>query len=73
MKLSPISFLIGYLTATIICVAISLFALNYNNDYYEEKENRIRLERNMYDSLYRSANTRLYQFQDSINKHCICK
>lgn len=35
--------------------------------------NQLQRERNMYDSLYRTANTKLYQFQDSINKHCICK
>lgn len=30
-------------------------------------------QRDMYDSLYRAANTHLMHFQDSINKHCICK
>ena len=34
---------------------------------------KLRTERDMYNRLYREANTRLAHFQDSINIHCICK
>ncbi len=39
----------------------------------QEEIKKLRTERDMYNRLYREANTRLARFQDSINVHCICK
>lgn len=37
------------------------------------QNSQLRRERNMYEKLFRTANTRLSNYQDSINLHCICK
>lgn len=35
--------------------------------------NQLRREKEMFAKLYRTANTNLCHYQDSINQHCICK
>jgi|GEM_PF-4064086 len=42
-------------------------------DEQNEKINRLKKERDMFSKLYRTANTNIAHFQDSINLHCICK
>lgn len=63
----------------IVVIPICLIGIwaNFESDNItqnlREQNAKLRRERNMYDSLYRTANTRLMHFQDSINCHCICK
>lgn len=67
--------LISAITNLLCMVIVVWGVLSLDSKLQNEREenNRIRRERDMYDSLFRTANTRLYQFQDSLNKHCICK
>jgi len=62
-----LSFIIGFLASGIIIVSLE------TNNYYEEKIESLKRERDMFAKHYRTANTRIIQFQDSINKHCLCK
>lgn len=64
---------IAFMIIGFIIVIIGTLQLDNKLQNSREQNSQLRRERNMYDSLYRTANTRLYQFQDSINKHCICK
>jgi hypothetical protein len=65
-------------------IAIILIILNAGAVFcsfmsYGEKQElkqtiiQLRRDKRMYDSLYRTANTRLLHFQDSVNAHCDCK
>lgn len=62
-----LSFVIGFLASGIIIVSLE------TNSYNEEKIESLKRERDMFAKLYRTANTNIMQFQDSINKHCLCK
>lgn len=56
--------------------SLGVWASLKSNDIMQnlkEENNRNRREKEYYLSLYRSANTKLIQFQDSLNKQCICK
>lgn len=68
MKLS-----IMLLVFPIIIMTWGILELDSKLQNEREENNRNRRERDMYEKLFRTANTRLYQFQDSINQHCICK
>lgn len=65
--------LIGLSVVLFVAMWMSTIALVNKKNILIEDSRRLRRERDMYDSLYRSANTRLANFQDSINIHCICK
>lgn len=52
---------------------LTMIVLTYDYEGLKDESRRLRRERDMYDLLYRKANTRLSNFQDSINIHCICK
>lgn len=51
----------------------SILYLYFRLNTVKEESRRFRGERDMYESLYRKANTRLMHVQDSINAHCICR
>jgi len=65
--------LTGISIALIITLWFTIIIMTNKKINLEEQNAKLRRERNMYDSLYRAANTRLMHFQDSINCHCICK
>lgn len=52
---------------------LTMIVLAYDYENLKDESRRLRRERDMYDLLYRKANTKLSNFQDSINIHCICK
>lgn len=60
-----ISYTIGFMFAATIMVPAFI---NIDSKYKS-----MRKERDMYNKLYRTANTNLMHFQDSINKYCICR
>lgn len=65
--------LLATLSITFIIGVLATLRLNYDLQSAREDSRRLRGERDMYNALYRKANTRLAHFQDSINIHCICK
>lgn len=52
---------------------LTMIVLAYDYERLKDESRRLRRERDMYDILYRKANTKLSNYQDSINIHCICK
>lgn len=69
--LIPILCIAGIMLCGVITYQVLQLDFKLRNSQQNEKQ--LRKERDMYDSLYRKANTRLSNYQDSINKHCICK
>lgn len=65
MKNIIIGYIIGFLFAATIMIPVFI---NIDSKYKS-----MRKERDMYNKLYRTANTNLMHFQDSINKYCICR
>lgn len=61
--------LIGYIIGFLFAATITIPAFKDKNSEYEA----MRIQRDMYNVLFRKANTNLMHFQDSINKYCICR
>jgi hypothetical protein len=62
-----------FLIFTVGGIAGIIIAVNTTKEDLQHDINQLRRDKRMYDSLYRTANTRLLQFQDSVNRRCVCK